>query len=247
MALDDPRFWCLAAIVGGAFAVEATTGFGATVITLTIAVHLFPLDWLLPVIVPLGLCLSVTIAWRERAYADRRLLARRILPLMGAGLVIGLSIFETASNEALRRAFGIFVVGLSALELWRARAAAAAPPEPLPPIPTGAAILAAGVIHGLFSTGGPLLVYALGRARIPKRIFRATLATLWVVMGSALSTSYALHGHLDAGTLAATATLLPVLACAWWIGDRLHHRLDESRFRLLVYGLLLVAGLTNVF
>lgn len=243
--LGDPHFWLLAVIVGGAFAVEATTGFGATILAVTLGVHLFPLDALLPVIVPLGLFLAATIAWRERAHTDRRLLLRTILPLMGAGLLVGIAIFETASNEALRRAFGVFVVALSALELWRWRRAPRRPPAPLPPCRTGAAILGAGVIHGLFSSGGPLLVYALGRVHLPKRTFRATLATVWLVMGSALSLAYAVNGHLDGGTLAATGALLPVLGAAWLVGERLHHRLDETRFRALVYGVLLVAGLTN--
>jgi len=151
--LDDPRFWLLAVIVCGAFAVEATTGFGATVIAVTLGVHLFPLDELLPVIVPLGLFLSATISWRERAHIDWSLLLRQILPLMGFGLLIGIAIFERASNEALRRVFGLFVVVLSALELWRRWAAPKQPPEPLPPLRTGATIVGAGVIHGLFSSG----------------------------------------------------------------------------------------------
>lgn len=246
MTLDDPRFWLLAVVVGGAFAVEAATGFGATVIAVALGVHLFPLDRLLPVIVPLGLVLSTSIAWRERAHADRRLLLRGILPLMGIGLAIGIAVFERASNQSLQRAFGAFVVAVAALELWRGRRAAAAP-RALPPAASRAALFGAGVIHGMFSTGGPLLVYALGRAPIAKRAFRATLSTVWLVMGSALSSAYAVRGHLDQHTLLATATLLPALAVALAAGEWLHHRLDETRFRRLVYALLLAAGLSNLF
>jgi uncharacterized membrane protein YfcA len=245
MPLDAPAFWLLAVIVAGAFAVEAATGFGATVIAIALGVHLFPLDALLPVLVPLGLVLSATIAWRERAHLDRSLLLRRILPLMTVGLLVGLSLFESASNETLRRAFGAFVVGVSALELWRARGAGTASP-PLAPTAEGAALIGAGVIHGLFSTGGPLLVYALGRTAIPKRTFRATLSTLWLVMGTVLSAAYAWNGHLGAATLSATAALLPVLGLALLAGNWLHHRLDEDRFRTLVYSLLLLAGFTNL-
>lgn len=244
MTLDDPRFWLLGAIVLGAFAVEAATGFGATVIALSLGARLFPLDVLLPVLVPLGLVLSASIAWRERSHTDRRLLLRRILPLMGLGLVAGLALFERASNAALQHAFGAFVVAVAALELWRRRAPAAA--RALPPAATGAALLGAGVIHGLFSTGGPLLVWALGRAPIAKRAFRATLSTVWLALGSALCAAYALRGHLDGRSLTATAALLPALGVALLAGERLHHRLDEERFRVAVYALLLLAGLANL-
>jgi uncharacterized membrane protein YfcA len=243
VSLDEPRFWLLAAIVLGAFAVEAATGFGATVIAVSLGVHLFPLDELLPVLVPLGLVLSVSIAWRERSHTDRRLLLRRILPLMVLGLALGLVVFERASNAALQRAFGAFVVAVAALELWRGQRGAA---RALPPAASSAALLGAGVIHGMFSTGGPLLVWALGRAPVAKRVFRATLSTVWVVMGGALASAYALRGRLDGESLRATASLLPVLAAAWLAGDWLHHRLDEERFRRAVYALLLATGLTNL-
>jgi uncharacterized membrane protein YfcA len=138
------------------------------------------------------------------------------------------------------------VVAVASVELWRGRAEA---PEarPLPPLASGAALLGAGVVHGLFSTGGPLLVWALGRTPIAKRAFRATLSTVWLLLGTALSSAYALRGHLDAASLTATAALLPVLGLALLLGDRLHHRLDESRFRRAVHALLLAAGLTSLF
>lgn len=246
MDTADPQFWLLAAIVGGAFAIEATTGFGATILIVTLGVHLFPLPTLLAVIVPLGLVLSVSIAWRNRAHVDRALVVRRILPLMGVGLAIGLAIFERASNDGLRRVFGCFVVAVATSELWRTlRTPGAA--KLLPPAVTRIAIFVAGVIHGLFSSGGPLLVYALGRLPIEKRVFRATLSTVWIVLGTALTIAYAWQGHVGTNSLIATATLLPVLAIAFVAGEWAHHRLDETKFRILIYALLVVAGVTNVF
>jgi uncharacterized membrane protein YfcA len=245
MELGDPRFWAFAAIVALAFAAEATVGFGATVIALALGIHLFPISELLPVFVPLGLFVSAWIGLRGRAHVARRLLFSRILPWMGLGLALGLAVFERASNEALRRAFGAFVVALAALELWRLlreRSAARELPRPA----ASAALLGAGVMHGMFSTGGPLLVWALGRSVPEKRAFRATLAWVWLVLGSALTTAYALGGRLDGGTLRATGALLPVLGVALTAGEWAHQRLDERRFRVLVYGLLLVSGASSL-
>jgi hypothetical protein len=41
---------------------------------------------------------------------------------MGLGLAVGLSIFERASHELLRRVFGVFVVTLAAIEALASRA-----------------------------------------------------------------------------------------------------------------------------
>lgn len=219
-------------------------GFGATVIALALGIQLYPLEQLLPVFVPLNLCLSGWLALRGRGHVERRLLLARILPWMGLGLAVGLVLFESASHELLRRSFGAFVVTLAALELWRlARERETAE---LPPPLASAALLGAGVMHGLFSSGGPLLVWALGRSLPNKRAFRATLACVWLVLGSALTAAYALHGRVGARSLAATAALVPVLAVATGAGEWAHERLDERRFRVAVYGLLLAAGASSL-
>ena len=245
MELGDPRFWAFAGIVALAFAAEATTGFGATVIALALGIHLYPLGELLPVFVPLGLFVSSWLALRGRAHVAKRLLLGRILPWMGLGLALGLVLFERASGEVLRRAFGAFVVALAALELWRLARESTAPRE-LPPPAATAALLGAGVMHGMFSTGGPLLVWALGRSIPDKRAFRATLSCVWLVLGSALTTAYTLGGRVDLGTLQATGALLPILAVSIAAGEWAHHRLDERRFRVLVYGLLFASGASSL-
>ncbi len=214
-------------------------------IALALGIHLYPLGELLPVFVPLGLLLSSWLALRGRAHVDRRLLLGRILPWMGLGLAVGLFVFERASGELLRRAFGAFVVTLAALELWRLVRESSVARE-LPQPAATAALLGAGVMHGMFSTGGPLLVWALGRSLPTKRAFRATLSCVWLVLGSALTTAYALNGRLDGHSLRATAALVPVLGVAIAAGEWAHHRLDERRFRFVVYTLLLAAGASSL-
>jgi uncharacterized membrane protein YfcA len=98
----------------------------------------------------------------------------------------------------------------------------------------------------MFSTGGPLLVWALGRSLTEKRAFRATLSCVWLVLGCTLTAAYAVNDRLDGGTLRATAALVPVLAVALAAGEWAHHRLDERRFRILVYLLLLGAGASSL-
>jgi uncharacterized membrane protein YfcA len=240
----DPHFWAFAAVVALAFSVEVTVGFGATIIAVALGVHLFPLGELLPVFVPLNILLSSWLAMRGRAFVDRRLLLGRILPRMGLGLVVGLLIFENAPHELLRLVFGVFVVVLASLELVRIASGRQDDPG-VTPRAAPLALVGAGVIHGMFSTGGPLLVWALGRSLTGKRAFRATLACVWLLLATSLTLAYAANDRIDTGTLCATATLIPVLVVALSVGEWAHHRLDESRFRVLVYVLLLGAGVSS--
>lgn len=230
----------LAAIVCLAFVTEAALGFGATVVTVTLGAFIAPLDVLLPAFVPLNLLLSGYLLARHGRHVERRLLVRRIVPLMALGLPAGLWLFHGGSEALLRTAFGVFVVVLSAAELLAGRGAA-----PRRPLAVGwqAVLLAlAGVVHGAWATGGPLVVYVAGRELADKRVFRATLSALWLVMNAVLVVGYLVGGDLDAESLRLSGVLLAPLVLGIAAGEWVHGRVDAALFRRLVFGLLLAAG-----
>jgi uncharacterized membrane protein YfcA len=113
------------------------------------------------------------------------------------------------------------------------------------PRPLAAAVLTgAGVVHGLFGSGGPLVVYFLGREMLDKSVFRATLSTLWVLLSIVLCASFAQRGVLDADVLVRAAPLLVAVVVGGAIGDRLHARVDVEMFRMIVFSVLALAGLS---
>ena len=232
--------WLLALIVLVAFVIEAAAGFGATIVTVTLAAQFLPIERVLAALVPVNVGLSAYIVLRHRRAVDRRLLVRRVLPWMGAGVLVGLALFQLRHHGFLRTAFAIFVVLLAAIELWRARRAA--PARPLPRAGWAATLGAAGVVHGLFATGGPLVVYALGRELDDKARFRATLSALWLVTNAMLVTSYLAAGTLGIATLRDSALLVPSLLLGIVAGEWVHARVSEARFRVVVHLLLLAAG-----
>jgi hypothetical protein len=46
--------------------------------------------------------------------------------------------------------------------------------------------MGAGLVHGMYTTGGPLLVYALGREGLSKHVFRSTVTAVWLVFNVGL-------------------------------------------------------------
>jgi uncharacterized membrane protein YfcA len=230
----------LAAIVFLGFVVEATAGFGATVVTVSLAAQVLPIDHVLAVFTPVNLVLSGTLAARHRRAVDLRFLARRVLPWMGGGMVLGLALFQVRHLGFLRPAFACFVVVLAAAELLRRRDT---PPEPLPRAASAGALAGAGVIHGLFACGGPLAVYAIGREIPDKGRFRATLSALWLAFHVVLIVNYTASGVLGPATLKESVWLLPSLLLGLLAGEQLHRRVSERRFRQVVSAILLAAGL----
>ncbi len=238
----DPSFLLLAACVFIAYTVEATAGFGSILIALTLGAQLLPVDELVPVLVPLSAGLAGFIAVRHRAHVDLPLLLRGILPFMVPGVVLGFCVFVSVPSEWLRRLLGVFVVGVAAVELWRAVRKREENARPLGRVPFAAAMFGAGVSQGVLATGGPVLVYALGRLELPKARFRVTLALVWICLDTGLVASYLATRRLGGQNLLSVAFLVPVVVCALVFGEWLHHRLDEREFRNIVLVLLVGAG-----
>jgi len=233
----------LLAAVTLAFTCEAAAGFGATIITLTLAAHLMPVDAILASFVPVNAALSALLVWRGRAAVDLGVLRRHVAAVMLPGMLAGMALAGLGGERALRATFALFVVALAAVELARLRPGVASAPAALPAPARVAALLGAGVIHGLFASGGPLLVYVVGRELPDKARFRATLSAVWLGLNTVLIARGVASGAMNGATFARSALLLGPLAIGFAVGQRVHDRLDPVRFRVGVFGLLLLAGL----
>jgi hypothetical protein len=221
-------------------------GFGCNVLAVTLAVHLFPLELLLPVLVSLNLVVSTYIVLRHRSTIDWRLLLTRILPLMLLGMPAGMLLFRAGSSSALELGFGVFVVLLAAIELVRLRLDPGGEAQPLPLWKGAIVLLIGGVMHGLYASGGPMAVYFTGRQLPDKGRFRSTLSLLWLLLNLVLMGGYLLQGVLGPGTVRLTAINLVPLCVGIGAGEWLHGRINQTTFRLLVFLLLLAGGIVLV-
>jgi uncharacterized membrane protein YfcA len=238
----------LALIVFLAFATQSLSGFGGALVALSVGAHFFALEDLLPIFVPLSLATTGAIVLRERAHVDRSLLFRRILPFMGVGLAAGVAFFAWADGALLKRIFGALVMGLAGRELARPLEFAEASPTSFgAPRVSALWLVAAGLVHGIYATGGPLLVYSLGRAGLGRSAFRGTLAAVWLALNAALTATYLAAGRLGPAVLPKIGALAPVAAAAIAAGEWAHRRTDERRFRTIVFGLLLLSGAGILF
>ena len=223
-----------------AYAVEAMTGFGSIVISLSLGALLLPIPALLPVLVPLNIVMTGYLALKYRRHIDLPTLLRVVLPLMALGTLAGYALRPWLDEDLLKHLFGLLVVWFAARALWASLNAQHAPARPT--WWTRLWTFVAGITHGLFASGGPLLVYALAGVDLDKARFRATLVVVWFTLNAALTLAFALDGSLGPA-LGHIALYLPLLLLGVLAGERLHDRIDELRFRRVVYVVLLVAGL----
>ena len=229
-------------IVFLSFLVEAATGFGSMVVALTLGSLLFSVNELLGWLVPVNMVLSTYLVVRGWRSIQWRFLGTRMMPLMAVGLAVGTLVAARAAETSwLKPLFGAFVMAVAAWQLSSAIKPAATS-RPLPGPARVAALLGAGVIHGIFATGGPLAVFVSARELPEKAAFRGTLSMLWLVLNALVLPRLVMEGQVIGATLGTSGLLLLPLALGIGAGEWIHHRLDEGKFRVVVALLLLAAG-----
>jgi uncharacterized membrane protein YfcA len=229
-----------AAVLFLSFLVESAVGFGSALVAVSLGAQLVPLTELFPIFQPLSLVLSLILVVRDRAHVQASFLLREVLPPMLPGVVVGLLLFRLGPADALLLGVGAAIVALALFELRRTLRGQDA--APLPTWLARTVLVGAGVIHGLFGTSGPPVVWVASRALPDKASFRATLALLWLLLSIVLIGGYVVDGSLNATSLVKSAALALPLIAGYVVGNALHHRIPQRAFRLGVCVLLVVAG-----
>ena len=240
--MEPTHLALLAVIVLTANTVEAMAGFGATVIAVTLGSQFMPIEQLVPMLVPVNLFLSAWIVARHRGHIDRRELGRYILPFAGLGLPVGFAVFALTPGRILEVLFGVFVVCFALREIALYLKSNGKTPARLPTWQGALWLFGGGIAQGLYASGGPMVVYYASRAIADKSAFRATLSTLWLILGTVLAVAHYLTGKADLGTYKASAWLLLPLVGGIVLGELLHDRIPQEKFRFVVMILLSIAG-----
>jgi uncharacterized membrane protein YfcA len=216
-----------------AFATEGAIGFGGTVLAASIGAQVVELDVLLPAFVPLNILMSSWLLGRGLRTVSWRMLIVEVAPAVAVGAAVGLAL---PFASWLPFAFGLFVIGLALFQLLRPGA------DALPRLAQLGLLGLGGIAHGLFGTGGPMIVYVTRRRLADKLAFRSTLAVLWLALNAALLTKFVTTGLYHRPVFEVGAVLALVIVPGLFIGERVHRKLDAPRFERIVWIVLLLAG-----
>jgi uncharacterized protein len=226
-------------------ALEAVTGFGCTVLALPFITALFGLKQGVMTLTILAWILALYIVAAKHKDIDWRHFGV-IVAFVIAGLPIGMYLFKHVDPAPLKKVLAVFIILASSLQLlafFAPRLAARRLPKPIGFI----LLFLGGIVHGLFSSGGPLVVLYASKALPDKSTFRATLCLLWATLNSIIIGSYIASSAITADDARRTAFMLPFLALGIIAGEWAHQRVKPEAFKLIVFSMLLVTGVIMLF
>jgi len=218
-----------------AFTIQSLTGFGGPPIAMPLSIPVVGVAAAKPVIT-LGAWLSaLIIAVKNYKDIDWRELAK-MSGVMLLFMIAGLWLFKNVQMSYLQVIYGVIVMAIGIKKLFF-------PSEKtMPKWLSAAAVCAAGVMQGLFVSGGSFLVVYAVSAIPEKQKFRATLSAVWVVVNLLLIGSYFFDGSFSPPVLALSAwSLIPMIG-AVVVGSLLAGKLNQKTFLKVAYILLIISG-----
>jgi uncharacterized membrane protein YfcA len=223
-------------IVAAANIVFSISGFGLTLIAIPLLAHLYPIKFVIPMIVLLDVVASLRQATKLRGGVYKEELIP-LLPFMLAGMVAGAFLLVRLPAEILLLALGVFVLvyGLyyalsrgTGFRLARWTVA-----------PIG---VFAGTTSAVFGVGAPLyIMYLTGRGATPDHI-RATMPVIFSFTTVGRIILFAVAGLFTAEILLTAAALAPMMLLGLYVGNRLHVNLSRDTMIRIIGGLLVLSG-----
>lgn len=219
-----------------AYVIFGISGFGSTLIAVPLLAHLFPLTFVVPMVVLLDCISAIGMGTRLRQDVNRRELTP-LLPFLVVGMIAGVVLLLKLPAQVLLATLGIFIFAFGLNFALRRES-----PLRFPRWSAGPVGLFAGTTSSTLGVGGPIYVtYLAGRGATPDEI-RATVPVIFIFTTIARIALFSIAGLFNTQVLLTAASLLPVMGLGLWIGNRLHGRLSREQAIRIVGALLIVSG-----
>ena len=229
--------------------IQGITGFAGTILAMPPSLMLVGYDIAKPILNVLAIFSGVYVFAGNYKKVDWKELARIVL-IMAVGIFAAVFIrgLFASQEQLMYKLLGVFVLVLSVQGFYKLTCKPSQS-EPAPAQkaadPASYGLLAlAGVIHGLFVSGGPLLISYLTRRIRDKVSFRATISTVWIFLNTIILIEDIQAGLWTPGTIRTGLCSLPFLFAGMFIGSRLYARMSQLLFMKLTYILLFISGLS---
>jgi len=231
--------WCFFALTFGGF-IKGALGVGTPLLTVPMMALVLPPQMAIAI---MAIPVVVANIWQFSRAERSTAVVKRFWPaFVGilAGTWVGVKILSIIDETALLTVVGIAVIGFAILQSssYRFHLAEARVR------PAGAFFgLASGVIGGLSSFFGPMLVvYLMSIRDLTKNQFVSSISFLYISAVIPWAITLYLFGILDQPMLVYSVMATLPVTLGLLVGQRFHRHISEEKFKLLIIGILLASG-----
>nr|WP_246480832.1 sulfite exporter TauE/SafE family protein [Motiliproteus sediminis] len=193
------------------------------------------------IMLPILIVMDLVSLWGFRGRYDRTNL-KIILPSAVVGITIAALTFRYMTEADIKLLIGTIAILFTANYFYKQLRHGPQPARAADPLRGSFWGTLAGFTSFSVHAGGPPLNIYLLPQKLEKSLFAGTTVIFYAVVNMVKVLPYFLLGQFDSTNLSTSATLVILAPIGVSIGIWLHHRVNEQRFYLICYLLLLITG-----
>ena len=217
------------------YTVQAITGFAGNIFCMPVGTYTLGLQSSVSILNATGFLACTLLAvlnlhsinWRELG---------KIVGVMLPFVALGAWLDTVIPLHALLKIYGLVILAVGIKNLVQKKQTF------LPEWALWGVLVAAGLIQGMFVSGGALLVIYAVQKLTDKEQFRATLAAVWSILNFLYAFYQLWAGHFTGEVWLMVLCCIPLIVLATFVGGKLAKRISQERFLKLTYILLLGIG-----
>lgn len=227
--------------------IQGITGFAGTILAMPPSLMLVGYDIGKPVLNVLGLLAGVYVFATHGRHVNWKEL-RKVVFIMILGITAGIFLksFFSGKEELLYKCLGVFVIILALmgyLKLGKSKNETKEI-EPKDHMKSYFLLIGAGIAHGMFVSGGPLLIGYLSHVIKDKVNFRATISTVWILLNTIIFLDDVRNGLWTPALGRIQLIAIPFMIVGMVIGSKLYKNMSQEVFMKLTYILLFISGIS---
>lgn len=222
--------------------IQGITGFAGTMLAMPPSVMLVGFDTAKPILNALGLLSGIYIVTANRKSVNKKEFLK-IVAVMSLGMLAGFALRSVLAGRerVMYIMLGVVVILTAVSGIYKTFLKKGGGHSHGKAV-SAVLLIAAGVTHGLFVCGGPLLVsYMTGKVS-DKQEFRTTLSACWIVLNGIILTDDIRTGLWNKNMLLLFCISVVILFAAMFIGSLLCKKMSRGLFMKITYILLIVSG-----
>lgn len=217
--------------------IQTITGFAGNMLAMPFSIRLVGIEEAKAVLNIFTLLACLIISIQNRKYINYSVLLKMIGGMV-AGMIVGIWLFEKLPLSILLKCYAIIIICVALKKMfWKKEIS-------LKNWAMMLVLLAAGIIHGMFLSGGALLVIYAVSVLKDKDEFRATIAPVWVILNAFLIVDHYRLGYYTEKNLMAIVISIVPLMFSIIVGNFLYKKINQQQFLKITYVLLIVAGVS---
>lgn len=232
--------------------IQCITGFAGTVLAMPFSLMLVGYDIAKPCLNVLGIVASIGVVGTNFKSINYKELIK-IVAIMLVGMLCGFFLNNHLSldEHMLYKILGAIVIGFMLMGCYttfvknkKENSTKSKKNIGIFAVISYLILIAAGLVHGMFVCGGPLLIIYASEHLKDKNEFRATLSAVWILLNSIIMFSDVKTGYFDSNLIVIILICVAILIFALLLGNFVAKKLNQKVFMVITYVLMGISGMS---